>query len=362
MQTGVPVEQTYWAVATQESDSVQLPGQVSHVLLVLLQYPVVDVEVRHVDPGVRYVGTHTGEPDVQSIFADDTQEFPLNWLEQSAPCVHVLQVDGVVSVDALHTPVYVPFTSPQGDPAVLYVNTVHPGTPVLQSVMVVAAQSFVDVQVAVGSHDTHVLAVVLLDGLQVPGPPVEVVQVVPAGLYDCTVQVGTPVPHCTVADAMHGSFVVSVDVQSEPWTQATHVLGVLVPAGLQVPAPPVEVVQVVPAALYDVARHCSWPVEQSICAVATHGSVACAVAVQSVFAAQAVQVPAVLQTPCEIVLVVHGVPGAAVWVTAQTGGEAVQSYAVWVAQGLSDVHVPPQRSQLHWPRSVPPPALLQSMV
>jgi hypothetical protein len=236
---------------------------------------------------------HAGAPLVQSIAAESTHGSLAYWLEQSAPCVQAVHVLGVA---LLQTPVYVPFTSPQGVPASLYVSTSHVGTPVLQPVTVVAAHSLSEVHEAAGSH-------------------------------------------------------------------ATHVLGVPGPLGLHVPAAPVEVVQDVPAATYVCGTHCSWPLEQSIAAVATHGSAALAVLVQSAPCAQATHVPAVLQTPAVLALVVQDVPGDALCVTVHTGPVEVQVYDAAVAHGFVDVHAPSQRTQLHVPRIVPPvPTPVQSMV
>lgn len=126
------------------------------------------------------------------------------------------------------------------------------------------------------------------------------------------------------AESTHGLLAVSVEVQSAPWLQATHVLGLPDDDGLHVPAAPVEVVHDVPAATYVFGMHCSWPVEQSIVAVATHGSVAWAVLVQSAPCVHAMHVPAVLQTPAVLLLVVQYVPGVAVCVTVHTGPVDVQ--------------------------------------
>jgi hypothetical protein len=210
---------------------------------------------------------------------------------------------------------------PQEVPSVLKVRSVQTG-PAAHSKVAVAAQGFVDVQVAPTVQTTQVP-----EALQTPPPP----QSVPAGWNDASAQTGSPVPHWTVPVAAQ----TFAGVQDAPAAQVLQAC-----AALQKVSGPVP--QVAPGGSHVWGAHTGVPVAHWIVAVEAQGSAAA----QSAPCVQAVQVPA-LQTwfgP-------HAFPFATGVVSTQTGAPELQVVVPFM-QELSGVQAAPSVQGRHWPTAL----------
>ncbi len=198
--------------------------------------PVVEqtMFVPQVVPAARKVrSVHTGAPELHSI------------VELVAHGLGVVGVQAAPSVQAVQTPVaeQTRFV-PQLVPAARKVRSVHTGAPELHSMVAVASQGFVEVQVAPWAQEVQT--------------PVEeqtrfVPQLVPAARKVRSVHTGAPELHSMVAVAAHGF----VEVQAAPWRQA-----------LQTPSPQTRFdPQGVPFGRVPVSLHTGTPVVQEMAAV-----------------------------------------------------------------------------------------------
>jgi hypothetical protein len=200
----------------------------------------------------------------------------------------------------------------------LKVRSVQTG-PAAHSNVAVAAQGFVDVQVAPTVQTTQVP-----EAVQTPPPP----QSVPAGLNDASAQTGSPVPHWMVPEAAQ----TLAGVQVAPAVQVLQAW-----AALQKVSGPVP--QVAPAGSHDSGVHTGVPVAHWILETDAQSSVAA----QRAPCVQAVQIPALQTwfTPQEF-------PFATGVVSTHTGVPEPQVVVPFMHE-LSGVQAAPSVQGRHWP-------------
>jgi hypothetical protein len=302
VQTGAPLAQLMVAVAVQTFDEVQAAPWVhaTQVEEVPLQTPGARVVVVQAVPaGLRVPSTQAGGTDEQLIVPAAAQG-PLE--VQALPGAHELQVLGGLPPGPVHTLPVPAHTVLTGTPE--EGSSTQTGAPVEQLMVAFDRQGLLGVQAAPAEHGTQ------LPELPLHTPATLVVgsvQGVPFATNVWSVQTGPPEEHTMAALVAHGSVVVQV----APAVHATQLLD----DPLQTPAAPVLVVQAVPAVLNVWSVQTGAPELHTMAAVTPQA----VVEVQLAPAVHALQVPVESQTPVPPAAGVHAVPGAAVWVTVQTG-------------------------------------------